>query len=97
MNFLRLPPLRALGKISYGLYLYHFPVLVIMLDIARGLGFMGKVYALKILSIAVSIALAALSWRFIEQPLLALKHRHPYATASPAGRARLERSDRVLS
>ncbi len=84
MRLLRLPPLARLGQISYGLYLYHFPVLAIMLDIARGLGFMGKLYALKILSIVLSIALASLSWRFIERPLLALRYRHPYATACPA-------------
>ena len=90
-RLLRLPPLARLGQMSYGLYLYHFPVLAIMLDIARGLGFMGKVYPVKIMSIILSIGLASLSWRFIEGPLLALKHRHPYTPAHPAERVTTDR------
>ena len=90
MGLLRLPPLARLGQMSYGLYLYHFPVLAILLDIARGLGFLGKVYPLKVLSIVLSIGLAKLSWRFIERPLLCMKDRFAYVAESatnpaPAG------------
>ena len=75
---LRLPALARLGQMSYGLYLYHFPVLAILLDIAAGLGFLGKVYPLKILSIVLSIGLARISWQFIERPILGLKSRLAY-------------------
>jgi peptidoglycan/LPS O-acetylase OafA/YrhL len=78
MSLLRLGPLTCLGQISYGLYLYHFPALAILLDIARGLGFTGKVYMLKVGSILLSVLIARLSWRFIERPFLALKRRFPY-------------------
>jgi peptidoglycan/LPS O-acetylase OafA/YrhL len=78
MRLMQWPPLARLGQVSYGLYLFHFPVLAISLDIARGLGFMGKVYPLKILSIVLSIMLARLSWRFIEVPALTLKHRFAF-------------------
>jgi peptidoglycan/LPS O-acetylase OafA/YrhL len=88
MRLLRLPPLARLGQVSYGLYLYHFPVLAILLDIARGLGFTGKVYPLKVLSIVLSIALARLSWRFIERPLLSLKDRFAYAAEGATNPAR---------
>jgi peptidoglycan/LPS O-acetylase OafA/YrhL len=84
-RLLRLPPLVRLGQVSYGLYLYHFPVLAILLDLARGLGFMGKVYPLKIASIALSIVLAGLSWRFIEQPVLAIKSRFDYQASGRRG------------
>jgi peptidoglycan/LPS O-acetylase OafA/YrhL len=78
IRLLRLPPLVHLGQASYGLYLYHFPVLAILLEITRELGFMGKVYPVRIVSIGLSIVLAGLSWRFVEQPILMLKSRFAY-------------------
>jgi peptidoglycan/LPS O-acetylase OafA/YrhL len=70
--------LQWLGQISYGLYLYHFPILLISLDIARGLGLTGKLYAFRILAILITVPIAGLSWRFIERPLLELKRRYSY-------------------
>jgi peptidoglycan/LPS O-acetylase OafA/YrhL len=42
LGLLRLRPLRRLGVISYGLYLYHLPVLFLTLDLAR-IRFAGQV------------------------------------------------------
>ncbi len=56
-------PLQWLGSRSYALYLWHYPV-VVLLD-ADG-------YApwwLKLVAAAVSLALAELAWRFVEKPL----------------------------
>jgi peptidoglycan/LPS O-acetylase OafA/YrhL len=75
---LRLRPLRQLGVISYGLYLYHYPVLMLSLDLARDLGYRGKASYIRILGILLTIPLAALSWRFIERPLLGLKRSFAY-------------------
>ena len=58
-------PLRWLGVRSYGIYLWHEPVIVLTTpEINRG------VQPLRaILQVAASIALAALSWRFVEEPI----------------------------
>jgi hypothetical protein len=57
-------PLRWIGVRSYGIYLWHFPVIVLTTpanateDLPRAA-----------VQIAASIGLAALSWRFVEEPI----------------------------
>jgi len=78
LGLLRLWPLRRLGVISYGLYLYHLPILLLTLDLARGLGLPGKPSYIRILGVLMAVPVAALSWRYIERPLLDLKRRYSY-------------------
>ena len=64
LRLLTAAPLRHLGKISYSLYLWHWPLLVLpVLFLERALSGI-EIFA------AVALALGAswLSWRFIEQP-----------------------------
>ena len=56
-------PLQWLGSRSFALYLWHYPVIVLMG--ADG----GAAWWLKLLAVAVSLALAELAWRFVEKPL----------------------------
>jgi len=57
-------PLRFLGKISYSLYLWHWPLLVLpIMFLERALTGVEIVA-----SIAVAIGGSWLSWRFVEQP-----------------------------
>ena len=58
-------PLVLVGLLSYSLYLWHWPVIVFL---QQRLGH-ALTPAEAPLAIAVSIALAALSWRFVEQPV----------------------------
>lgn len=52
------------GLISYSLYLWHWPIYVLAtITLPHGLGRVQSIAA-----IAVSFALAILSWRFVEQP-----------------------------
>ncbi len=78
---MRFPALRALGVVSYAVYLFHLPVLEIVFALARGqppaLRAMSDAM-LVLASLVVTIGLAALSWRLVERPLLRLGHRFKY-------------------
>ncbi|MDN4618482.1 acyltransferase family protein [Paenibacillus sp. PsM32] len=59
-------PLRWLGKRSYGLYLWHFPVITLS---TSQISTTEPSIIKSIVQVAVSLALAELSWRYIEQPI----------------------------
>jgi peptidoglycan/LPS O-acetylase OafA/YrhL len=62
-----LPPLRWVGVRSYGMYLWHWPVIAL----AGALAGSGPTSAWTwVIETAVTVALAAASWRFIETPIL---------------------------
>jgi peptidoglycan/LPS O-acetylase OafA/YrhL len=69
----RSPVLRYLGQISYALYLVHQPISGllhgILLDRTPDIGTASQ-WAVTILAVAVSIAVAAASWRWLESPIL---------------------------
>jgi peptidoglycan/LPS O-acetylase OafA/YrhL len=70
-RFFALAPLRYVGRISYGLYLYHWPIFL-FLDGPRT-GLTGT--PLLLVRLAVSTAAAAVSYRFVELPLRGLRPR----------------------
>ncbi|SDT59870.1 acyltransferase family protein [Actinoplanes derwentensis] len=57
-------PLRWLGERSYGIYLWHWPIFVLL---PAGGGITGWCWA--VVKIGISIAVAALSYRLVEQPI----------------------------
>lgn len=65
------PPLVWIGRVSYGLYLWHWPVWWTLRFAAPSLG-AGVTLAIYV---ATSFALAALSHRLIERPALRIKDR----------------------
>jgi peptidoglycan/LPS O-acetylase OafA/YrhL len=75
---LRSRPLARLGEISYGLYLYHFPILLLAGDLARRAGFRDLNVWLKIPTLALCLGVAWASWVVLERPILRLKDRFPY-------------------
>ncbi|HMF35300.1 MAG TPA: acyltransferase [Isosphaeraceae bacterium] len=76
---LRWKPLRDLGTISYGVYLYHCIVLHSVEAILPHA--MPGYRALEgLLTLGFTLAVASLSWRLIERPVLKLKNRFDYRT-----------------
>jgi peptidoglycan/LPS O-acetylase OafA/YrhL len=65
---LSLAPLRAIGWISYGLYLWHWPVYVYLTPARTGL----EGAPLLVVRLGVTFALALVSYRLVEQPI---RHR----------------------
>lgn len=59
-------PLRWLGVCSYGIYLWHYPVIVLT---SPELNTGGLNIALAVLQTVLCIILAAFSWYFIEKPI----------------------------
>jgi peptidoglycan/LPS O-acetylase OafA/YrhL len=70
-------PLRRLGVISYGVYVFHCPVLKCAHAVAEGMGATSKAMLTAYSASAVSliILMAALSWRFFEEPVLKAARR----------------------
>ncbi len=67
---LTVPPVVGLGRISYGVYLWHYPIVLL---VAAHMG--GSPWArLPVVAIAAVVA-ATLSYRFVEAPFLRLKDR----------------------
>jgi peptidoglycan/LPS O-acetylase OafA/YrhL len=57
-------PLRWIGARSYGIYLWHYPVIVLTTPANTG-----EDLPRAAAQVAASVLLAALSWRFIEEPV----------------------------
>jgi peptidoglycan/LPS O-acetylase OafA/YrhL len=69
-RFLRLGPLVWIGKLSYGLYLWHYPIMAVM--VARRDDW--RVVALG--GGLATVLIACLSYYLIERPCLRLKRRY---------------------
>jgi len=82
-------PLRWLGVRSYGVYLWHYPVILLAAP-AAGAGLAGGPAGLSapraVACTVASVALAAASWRFVEEPVRRGIHR-PFRSG-PALRVR---------
>jgi len=63
------PPLVGLGKISYGLYLWHYPVIIVLGERMSG----QPSWVRWSTSTVVSLGIAIVSWHVVERPLLRRK------------------------
>src|SRR6202044_1554854 len=84
VRLLELPPLPQWGRISYGVYLWYWPVLLVM----TGQRLHSGVYPLFLARVGVTVAIAALSYDLVEMPIRrgALKRWRSWV-AAPLGAA----------
>lgn len=64
-RMLALPPLAALGRISYGAYVYHWPIFMWLTAERTGLA-PGPLFMLRV---GATLVLATLSYQLLEQPI----------------------------
>jgi len=76
------PPLRYLGRVSYAWYLWHWPVLI-----ALALSFPHASLGARLAACGASLALSALSYRSVEEPIRHSRSlaRRPRLTLAAAG------------
>jgi peptidoglycan/LPS O-acetylase OafA/YrhL len=75
---LRSRPLVYLGTISYGIYLYHHPIVLLLTGTSGPVLDPWRSPALWTLPMVLTLAVAVVSWHLIEQPILKLKDRFQY-------------------
>lgn len=71
------PPIRYLGKISFGLYVFHEAATWVVVKVIQrsGVDFLWSRWPIIIISLAFTIALAAVSYKYLELPFLRIKRR----------------------
>lgn len=74
-HLLEQPILRYLGRISYGIYVYHPPLIVLVLTLLERAGMLRNSWAYPAIFL-LTIAVAGLSHRFFERPFLALRRKY---------------------
>jgi peptidoglycan/LPS O-acetylase OafA/YrhL len=79
------PALKYLGRISYGLYVFHATMLILALKMLRGLEPHPAMHtaAVGALTLAMTISVAASSYRWFEKPFLRLKNRFQRVRSMP--------------
>jgi peptidoglycan/LPS O-acetylase OafA/YrhL len=83
---LRNNPLVYLGQISYGLYVFH--ILGLMLSnyaVQHQESSLGRYLLREAVALAITIAFAAISYRWLETPFLTLKQRFKRVLSQPGG------------
>ena len=86
-KFMLWKPLLYLGKISYGLYIFHKFISIIIPHVFSNLGLVyPENYAVQsVLLIGINILLASFTWYVIEKPINNLKNRFPYSVFNKSG------------
>jgi peptidoglycan/LPS O-acetylase OafA/YrhL len=82
-KILELEPLVFIGKISYGLYIYHYFMIPIFFKVFRSPDSANKVSVSFeiVLEFSATLIVAMLSWFLIEKPINNIKHKFSYRKA----------------
>jgi peptidoglycan/LPS O-acetylase OafA/YrhL len=75
--------LTYLGKISYGLYVYHLPCLLVLRTVATSLRGHSSPLWEAVVGLPMTVGVAAISYRLFESPFLRLKERFAVVQSRP--------------
>ncbi len=88
-GLLATPAVVYLGRISYGLYVFHLLVVLLVFQLPETFlyryGFLGAAATVLGVSLSATIALAAVSYHFLERPFLSWKERFARVASRPGG------------
>jgi peptidoglycan/LPS O-acetylase OafA/YrhL len=86
-RLLTFKPIVGIGRISYGIYLYHLPVYLIVDYVCRVNNLPWNQYGWPnfFLSSGLTIIVSYVSWRMVEEPINSLKRFFPYSAKKPHG------------
>ena len=82
---LEMSVLRYLGRISYGLYVYHALLQDWIHQYGEARGVHWGTGSFFVAASAITIIVAAISWHLFERPINDLKNRFPYVRGKPDG------------
>jgi peptidoglycan/LPS O-acetylase OafA/YrhL len=83
-RFLRHPVMAYLGMISYGIYLWHDPIMVVVHDRWFGWGNdQGNLAVVAALGLALTLVVASVSWYVLERPIIRWTQRLPSRRSGP--------------
>jgi peptidoglycan/LPS O-acetylase OafA/YrhL len=82
---LRRAPVVFLGRISYGLYVFHILAFVITSKILERLHIEDGYFQRALPALAVDVAIGIVSYRVLERPFLSLKTRFAFVESRPGG------------
>ncbi|HEY0745698.1 MAG TPA: acyltransferase [Steroidobacteraceae bacterium] len=81
-SLLRFSPFQRIGKVSYGMYLLHIPLLTLAAYLLHS---NAASISLYVVEVAITIIAAELSFKFLESPILRLKRKYSVAHTSDDG------------
>ena len=79
VRWLSSPAAYFFGNLSYGIYLYHRPLIWLVRRFV-----VGHTMAVGLLELVLPAAVSYVSYRFLERPFLRLKHRYAGAGVAPS-------------
>jgi peptidoglycan/LPS O-acetylase OafA/YrhL len=90
-------PILYIGRISYGIYMYHLPLQwLINLKCSSWLNRLPSAIPHSLVFLVITVGMAAISWHFFERPINQLKRHFPYRDTRLSRRAGEQFADRKL-
>ena len=75
-NLLEMQPFNYIGKISYGLYIYHIPIFILLNKLSP---IITNEYILFVIKVGLTFFVSSLSWKLFETRFIKMKERFAFS------------------